>query len=211
LKLTVASMFRNSTPYLGRYFSQIEGLRLLGHDIHLIVAEGDSTDDTYASLDERLRPSDKLLKVDHGGRHYGSIDHPARWADIAKVATAITAEFSHLSDAFIWVESDLVWNFSAMSQLLADLETVPAVAPMVMAGDSTRFYDTYGFRKNGQRFLPTPPYHPELDGQLTRIDSCGSCFVLSPPAFRHLDTWDGIWPFRCSDLWIDPNVAIRHP
>lgn len=210
--ILLASMFRNAAPHVDRYFSQVESLRE-NLDVQLVLAEGDSSDDTYALVEKHLDPHDTLLKVDHGGRHYGSVDHPQRWTDIAKVATAIIAEAAprlKSAEAFIWVESDLLWNAEGMTALLRDVQSVPAIAPMILDAHQPRFYDVWGYRKNGVRFTPQPPY-AALDG-ITTIDSCGSCFVLAPTAFPSLLAWDGRWPFRAGgQLHINPQIVVRHP
>ena len=207
----LASMFRTSERYLDRYFAQVNALRETV-DVDLVIAEGDSSDDTYAQLQGRVGDQDILVKADHYGPVFGGVDHPRRWANIAIVARAIiNAAKPVLADAeaFIWVESDLVWSPEALKTLLAD--SVPAVAPMVLHPSGDHFYDIWGFRKDGTRFGVAPPYHSGIDG-LTPIDSCGSCFVLRPAAFPSLLAWDGMWPFAAGgDLQLDPSVVIRHP
>ena len=68
-------MFRNSSRYLDRYGAQCAALRDAlqerGDTLRLIVAEGDSTDDTPVMLPKVLQEHHGLtatiLKVDHGG------------------------------------------------------------------------------------------------------------------------------------------------
>lgn len=212
--ITLASMFRDSGAYIDRYFAQVAALRE-HHDIRLVLAEGDSTDDTYANLKDRIGDNDTLIKVDHGDREYGSVDHPVRWANIATVARAIVNEVTDPGDAFIWVESDLLWEPASMLQLLS----VPViVAPMVIHDTTNRFYDYWGFRKDGQLFDQYPPYYPPTSppplepNRLVKIDSCGSCFVADRSDWEIVTEWDGMWPFTASgQLWLDPTVTIRHP
>ena len=216
MNVTLCSIFRDSTEYVGRYLSQITRLRLAGVDVRLAMAEGDSSDGTYEALEMALRPGDFLMKVDHGGPKFHSVDHPDRWANIAKVVTALIGKVSDPGDALIWVESDLVWEPEAMVDLLASLDEVPAVAPMVYAQDTARFYDYWGFRKDGQPFNMWPPYWPGMSSageqRLIKIDSCGSCFVVDRAMFPELASWDGVWPFRAGGkLWLDPRVEVRHP
>lgn len=212
--IVLSSMFRDSFDYVGRYFEQIAALRQIT-DARLVLAEGDSTDSTYAEVEACLSPGDALLKIDHGGRSYGSIDHGQRWDDIAIVARGICdalKEPLREADAFVWIESDLIWTPAAIGVLLDDLASVAAVAPMVFAGQSVRFYDTWGYRKGGVRFTAESPHHPHIEPGLTPIDSCGSCFALAPSAFPTLFEWTGHWPFRAGgELHLDPRVAVRHP
>lgn len=206
MTLTVASIFRNSTGYIDRYFAQINALRER-IDVDLVLAEGDSTDDTW----ERLNAAQDglVLKVDHGGPHYGSVDHPNRWADIALVVRTVIANAGN-PERFMWIESDLIWEPDTILHLLKDLDEVPAVAPMVLKQGTTTFYDYWGFRKNGELFMRYAPYYwePDPDARLVKIDSCGSCFVTR--AFEQVQRWDGIWPYP-GDLWLDPEQEIFHP
>ena len=68
--ITLCSIFRNSEDYIDRYFLQIYNLeRVLGEPIRLVIAEGDSADDTYEQLEKHLvdhAEGDLLLKIDHG-------------------------------------------------------------------------------------------------------------------------------------------------
>jgi hypothetical protein len=214
MNLTLASMFRDSIRYLPRYFAQVEKFRA-EHDVRLVIAEGDSIDGTYTELATYMEPGDLLLKVDHGGRKYGSIDHPDRWGDIARVFREIAAQVGDPGDAFVWVESDLEWSVETLCGLLRDLDKVEAVAPQVRAidppGTTERFYDVWGFRIDGTLFTPYHPYWPPTTpvDSLIKIDSCGSCFVTSNMDLVH--AWDGVWPFPADGkLWMDPNLRIFH-
>lgn len=215
MTITVCSIFRNSTPYLDRYFAQIEGLRAAG-DVQLALAEGDSDDGTFEAIEGRLQPGDFLAKIDHGGPVFGSVDAEQRWAQIALVVSGLIGKIGDPGAALIWVESDLIWKPEALTALIGDLRFVPAVAPMVFHGDSARFYDIWGYRREGQCFSPYPPYwtgaHTGAHNMVTNIDSCGSCFALAPEAYPSLFSWDGRWPFTAGgDLWIDPRVEVIHP
>ena len=215
-RVTLCSLMRNSMGYIDRYYKQVSELRDFVPGLQVIVGEGDSRDQT-ATLARLTKPSFvDVVDVTHGGEAYGSIDHPQRWKDLAGCVKKVIARAGDLGDAFIWVESDLIWMPNDMLRLLSHLDKVSAVAPKVMAGGERRFYDYWGFRINGQLFTAGPPYFPdaeliEVDG-LTKIDSCGNCFVLAPAAFDTLTEWDGIWPFPGGGaLWIDPTVEVHHP
>jgi len=161
--ITLCSIFRNSEDYIDRYFLQIYNLeRVLGEPIRLVIAEGDSADDTYEQLEKHLvdhAEGDLLLKIDHGGPTFGSVDHPQRWAQIALVCNGVMEAASEYVGPKIYVESDLIWEPPTMIQLLEDLAVYPAVAPMSMMG--TRFYDHWGHRGlDGVRFTGEPPLPP---------------------------------------------------
>ncbi len=162
------------------------------------------------TLKQRMADDDTLLKVDHGGPRYGSVDHPERWEQIALVMRALTAEVEDPGDAFIWVEADLLWRPEVMLGLLGDLGEVEAVSPLILCDGGLRFYDVYGYRKDGKGFEAHPPYYPEQPPGLVKIDSCGSCFATTDwPAVRQ---WSGHWPYPADGkLWVDPSLVAFHP
>jgi len=209
--------------YHDRYFDQIDKLEAtIGEPVQLCIAEGDSQDGSYPDLMQRTidRPWDKLLKVDHGGRHFGSVDHPQRWAQVAVVCNAVM-DAAALDGPMIYVESDLIWEPATMIQLLEDLAIVPAVAPMSMKDG--RFYDTFGHRGlDGERFYSQPPYHRCLDSDrpLVAIGSAGSCIVMREEVarvarFGENDCVVGLGrEIRLhaeASLWLDRRVEVVHP
>lgn len=221
--MIIASVFRDSAEYLERYVTQIKELR--EHlDVYVIAVEGDSTDDTWAML----RDTDfYVLKCEHGGPKYGSIDYPTRWRQIAaacQVAMIAATRLTEPDDPFCYVESDLIWEPETMLTLATDLERVPAVAPMSMIRQqddgSLRFYDDWGYRKNGVQFSRHEPYFDGWNpGELTPIDSSGSCFATLGHYLPGLD----FSPTSCIrgigeslrdngyQLYLDPTVAVYHP
>ena len=208
--IQLCSMFRDSADYVTRYMRQVRELRN-ETDVRLIVAEGDSTDNTYGELQRLTGHGDTLLKVDHGGPAFASVDTDKRWRQISRVLRAI---FEKLDPALptIWVEADLIWDPKAMLGLLADLERVPAVAPMIMADQRTRFYDVWGYRIKAEKFKPFYPLYEgdEMGDDLVKIDSCGSCFAVRDT--KIVKEWNGLWPFRAQGtLWLDPRIIVDHP
>ena len=226
MTITVSSIFRDSTDYLDRYFLQVAKLEAaLGEEVSFALCEGDSTDGTYEALEYHLTGhanSDMLLKVDHGGPKFGSVDHPQRWAQIALCCNALMEQVV-LSGPLIYVESDLIWAPEVMERLLEDLSVYPAVAPMSMTktGDGFRFYDIFGHRgTDGERFTPHPPYHPDLatGAPLVKIGSAGSCVAMQQKVARQVRFGDndcivglGRDINRVASLWLDTRVQVEHP
>jgi hypothetical protein len=107
-----------------------------------------------------------------------------------------------------------------MLALLEDLEQVPAAAPMSMH-QAGFFYDTWGHRAAGGRFLSTPPYHPGLAtlpaGNLFKLDSAGSCKVMRGEVakrcrFSEEDAMLGHDIYaKGFSLWLDPALKVVHP
>lgn len=209
--ITLSSIFRNSTGYLDRYFAQVAALR--EHlPVRLVLGEGDSNDATADELRERVEPGDMIVTVNHGGQSFGSVDHPVRWANIAKVVHGLIEVMPPVGDAFVYVESDLIWDPQTILRLLEDN---CCVAPMVMASDNPhRFYDVWGFREDGRMFYAHPPYLPfgECHDRMAKIDSCGNCFVVPASEYDCVAEWDGMWPFPAKGrLWLDQEQIVRHP
>jgi len=247
MQVVLASMFRNSSRYLDRYGAQCAALRDAlqerGDTLRLIVAEGDSTDDTPVMLPKVLQEHHGLtatiLKVDHGGPEYGSVNSPERWAQIALVCNVILEKFAKARpkpEAFIWVESDLIWDAPTMLALLGHLIAtdphpdgsvkpgVDVACPLCYAKSKENgiVYDIWGMRKDGVWFNSSRPYHQALvgwQGGLVELDSSGSCLVMRGEVaaqcrFAPEDAIVG-W---CRDmrakgfrLWLDPALYVVHP
>ena len=219
--ITVSSIFRDAEVHIGRYFDQIDKLRPFV-ELRLVIAEGDSTDNTRKLIEERLWHGDKLVTCDVGGRLWPNIDDPNRWDQIAKVVRATVQAVEDPGDAFLYVEGDLVWQPETMQLLVGTVlgkrekpYSAPlALAPMVYSKRGMRYYDWWGFRKNGRMFNQFEPYWtPEPgDGPLVKIDSCGSCFAVSTDGWPLVQSWSGVWPFSAEgNLWLDPSLRIEHP
>ena len=225
----VSSIFRDSASYIDRYVRQVSDLRdqLGGEPFQLVLAEGDSVDGTYELLVRALADAKlaaTVLRVDHGGPKYGSVDREDRWRQIALVCNAVMERASMmatLKTRFMYVESDLVWPVDVPLGLFADLERgYPAVSPMSFHS-SGLFYDTWGYRKDGVRFTPRTPIHPGLIAnlQMTEIDSSGSCFVLRGDLVKTTR----FSPVDCilevgrtiraagGSLWLDQRLEVIHP
>ncbi len=231
MHIALASMFRNSTPYLDRYFDQVSRLHRVvrgqGHSFRVLWAEGDSADRTW----ERLQGMARAYVADcfqraHGGPVYGSVDDAQRWRQISFVCNALLERVQPEDDALIYVESDLIWEPETMLALLEQLRELDAVAPMCFHREGF-FYDTWGYRSGGVRFAPGAPHHPMLlelvPGPARRrypLDSAGSCLVMRGAvarAARFDPPEQGIVGFGLDlhakgyHLWLDPCQKVVHP
>jgi len=230
MNLILASIFRNSTAYLDRYFTQADELRRSFPALRLLLVEGDSTDDTRAELLRRLDawPGSELIFREHHGPAFGSVDDPQRWNQISFACNGVWGNIPEDATAVIYMESDLYWEVGTVTQLLyaaARFTQWPgaALAPMCFRRGTDTFYDIWGYRRNGHMFNSTAPYIPAYDGpaDLVRLDSCGSCQVM-PAALARLCRYDersgdgplsfgrSIWAAGGS-LWLDPTVKVEHP
>lgn len=198
--LAVLSFFRNSarSGQVTRFFQQVIGLqtqvRYMDMMLRCIAVHGDSVDGTEGTLiteAARAQVSLQLIRADHGGPEFGSVDTTARMTALSMIANR-GLDAVRLDDDYVWyVESDLLWSPRVVMGLLSELRVREMVgegyeshrqqpgliAPMPFAGEA--FYDIWGFRKSGHRFGPFHPYHGELKfDDITVVDSVGSCFVM---------------------------------
>lgn len=229
--LAIGSIFRNSSDYLLRYLDQVVQLHAYlapASAIQLILVEGDSTDGTWHELIsglEKIRPlgiTASLVKREHGGQVFGSVDSEQRWRQISFACNGVFENLPAVFDALIYVESDLIWNPQAMLALLEHLKSFPAVSPMSFHRDGF-FYDVWGYRRNEQRFRSSPPYHPDLENlqaSLLQIDSAGSCIAMRADVARQvsfaypdqgiLGLCRSIYDHGYS-LHLDPHQRVIHP
>ncbi len=213
----LVSIFRDSSDYVDRYVEQVDRLRA-ETPVKVVAAEGDSTDDTY---DRLARTDYTLLKVEHGGPYYPSLDLSPRWRQIAAVCNVAMTAAVRVADpdeSVVYVESDLIWDTDTMLALIDHTTRFPAVAPLSMRGG--RFYDVFGYMKNGIAFESWSPYHPSVPtDRMVRIDCAGSCMAFSPTAaavaqFSPVDCVRGVGRSLYAaglSLWIDPTISVEHP
>jgi hypothetical protein len=212
--ITLCSMMRNSMGYIDRYFNQVSDLQDLIPELRVVVGEGDHIDQTAELLRSHPYPAE-VVDVSHGGARYGSIDHPQRWDDIAKSVRGVLDHVGDPGQFLIWVESDLIWRADTMLKLIANAQARITSCPMVYADNTRRFYDTWGYRVNGQLFNPQEPHWDGsvvwAEDSLVKIDSCGSCFVTSRDGYDELESWTGHWPYKSVNLWLDTKTEVYHP
>lgn len=203
MKIVVTSAFRNATRYLERYFEQMGELKsaLAERDdrLSLVLGYGDSSDGTGGSLYDEChhRFDTKLIEVNHGGPHFGSIVHEQRFKQLAKVWNRIWREIPEDADYVAFIESDLIWRaqkfidlfefIQGLRSIRSDTNAPTLVAPLVLHLDE-RFYDTWAFRYNGVQFKNDPPYHKGLEGlgSYTEMNSVGSFILMDGNIARKL-------------------------
>lgn len=231
MKIVVCTAHRNATAHLDRYMAQLCALRrlLAPHGtLCPIWVEGDSTDQTWEwLLEDAPRMNARLIACDHGGAAYGSIVHPERFKQLARVANAMWRQIPADADAVVLLDGDLFWQPETIVALLEHLADYPAVAPKVLhatnpglyEGLGPFWYDSFGFRRNGARFTNEPPYHPDLNGAMLQLDSAGACLAMRGELARGL-AWpeeDVIVGFcrnlraRGGAIFLDPHLEVYHP
>lgn len=231
MNIALGSIFRNAAGYIDRYFAQVmqfEALaRFNGHTLRLVLAEGDSSDGTWSKLSGYRLPFDvEVIKREHGGPAFGSVNVDRRWRQISYVCDGVLERVRAEDDLFIYVESDLIWSAEMMLRLIEPLVNgvlgIEAIAPMSMKGKD--FYDVWGYRRKGQMFTPAAPHHPDIPllraNEVMAIDSAGSCIAMRAQVARECrfrPAEHGIVGF-CEDmtahkrfLWLDPHLKVEHP
>ena len=218
--IELASVFSTATKYLPVFHQQVTSLQDAltsdGHELHLILVEGDSRDNTWDEL-HRLFPSADIIKRAHGGPRYGSVVNTDRFRQLSYVGNGVFERVS--GDVLVYVESDLLWDANTIRLLISRLERVPAVVPMVFYEDNA-FYDVWAFRKDGVRFNHHPPYHTAIhSGELAQLDSAGSCMVMRGEmakvvSFPPEDCFVGLCRLAYENgfsIWLDPTLRVTHP
>lgn len=227
MRVVIASAFRNAAGrQVARWLEQVCALRdALYQDastyLRAVAVEGDSTDATRTQLQCGAAAAGldfHLLTCNHGGPVYPSVEDPARLAALSRVGNAILSSVRETDDILIYVESDLIWTPDTMITLIATVlrGESDVIAPLVFAGEL--FYDVFLYRRNGIRFSPFAPYHPDLNGMPLLVDSVGSCLVMRADVARQCRMIDNALLDFCQDvrskgyaIKVDPSQRVEHP
>lgn len=198
--IVVLTPFRNARRYLTLYFAQLSALRdelrSQGMTLRLVAAEGDSLDgtrDRILSFASEHEIPVTVVDTTHGHIRWGSVEDPVRMRTMSEIMNKALAEFRPEDDIAVWIMSDLKWDTEDVIGLIQDLQEpdldFQILAPLVFAGEpggEKIFYDTWAYRRNGERFGNKFPYHPDFyelidDDTCTvaEIDSAGTCLVIS--------------------------------
>lgn len=225
MNIAIGSAFRNSAHGVALYFERVARLKaaLPDDNIRVIAVEGDSIDHTPEALILASTLAEvelDLVKCDHHGPVFGSVDTPERMAALSCVGNAIFDNVKDSDDVLVYVESDLLWDAQTIATLVRNVANsdYAAIAPLIFAGPQV-FYDIWGFRKNGVRFSPFAPYHPDLKAGLNEVDSVGSCLVVQ----GHVARTARIRNNNCLVGWcedvrtlgyiiaVDTRYEVKHP
>lgn len=220
MTVTVGAMWRDSTRYMERSLGQYEEVADLlaarGDRASFVFVENDSTDDTYAELVKWGRA--QVHQASDNCPYYPSVDRPERWRHLAWVANTVLDNIPDESDVFVWLESDLVYNPADVVRLIDATEEWPVAAAMNLCPDG-RYYDIFGTRCDGRRFVASPPYHPQFDGWPMVVESAGGCVAMRAAIARNTrnqpeDGYVG-WMRDVRRLGfpvvLDPSIQVFHP
>lgn len=178
----VVSAFRNSSrAQMDRWIGQIHRLRVVAHGIVIPVAVVGDCRPGYNNADYLEGEGAAVVRYDHGGPEFGSVESAQRMQQLSGVGNAMldaAAKYARVGGLVFYVESDLIWSPETALSLGGTVypRQLDIAAPMIFAGE--HFYDVWGFRADGQRFSPFPPYSHALTGEkFSYVDSVGSAFV----------------------------------
>jgi hypothetical protein len=219
-------MFSSSTGYLERYFAQVDALRdqvrREGWGLRLVLAEGDSDDDTWVQMWDHIaawRHTAHLLQHHHGMPLHRGTGHPDRLANLSVIWNKMLDAVPEDIDMVAIVESDLMWEADVLMALLVRSYLDKDIhCPMVWLDEY--FYDIFLYRRNGRKFTNAAPYHPDLVlGQPLELDSAGSCLVMSGHVARaHRTTPEGELMGLCHSareaghkVILDSDLSIHQP
>lgn len=223
MRLAVLSFFRNSAHgQAQRFMSYVAALRDVWGPVRLIAVWGDCEDDTQRVLSQHAverELSVQLIEASHGGPVYGSTEDSRRLRQLSMVCNAGLSSIAP-NDELVWyVESDLKWSPETVITLRDRLlsSSYDALAPLVFAGP--HFYDIWGYQRNGQRFSPFRPYHPDLNGAILRVDSVGSGFLMHARMGRQCRVQNDMALLGFFEdareqgfsIAVDPTLRIDHP
>ena len=182
---------------------------------------GDSTDSTFAQLAELAQGHDvTVVNVVTG---IAGEEPAPRLRRLGQTAN-VWFDFLRATDDYLLLhESDLISPPDVVERFLAHAAAgrCPVAGwPTLTIGGETLFYDIWGYRKDGARFVNRPPYHAGYQPDAPfPVDSVGSCWL-----FHAADVRAGArcGPQAALDLcaalrargrqhWVDPTLPIVQP
>lgn len=218
--VTICSPFRDSGANLPDYFDRLSSLDYPGESLCFVFVEGDSLDDTWIGLSlwAQVDKRTKLVKCNVGTPHYGSIVHPVRFRTLATVFNAaLDAVDYEWSDYVLFLPSDIHYRPDLLSRLLAADKDI--VAPF--SWSDGRFYDSWGFVRDGQAFdWFKPCVVPLLFGdEPIEMDSVGGVVLIKADVLKAgcrytvTEVDRGLCKMAKAKgfgVWADPSTHVYH-
>lgn len=181
---------------------------------------GDSTDATYMRLAEQARDGSRcVIVLDIGGTD----PTKTRRQRLSETATRGYALIPADADYVLVHESDLRTPVDVVERFMANAEAgrcpVAGWVTLDAPGVGHVFYDTWAYRKDGQLFSNTPPYHacykPDAPFE---VDSAGSVILFAADDLRDRIVRERCLVEVCDHLralgrriWVDPTIAVVQP
>lgn len=190
-------------------------------NVRWVWVVGDSRDDTTQALAE-LSYGYEVQIVDIGDTGIEGDDAHSRLRRLSATANEYF-NWCENADYILVHESDIASPGNIVNRLVAHAEQgrCPIAArPMLeIAPGHKVFYDTWGYRKGGQRFSNHAPYHPcYRPNEVFEVDSAGTVMLFHGEDAGLIHMVDGGFLDLCLQLrqqgrtlWVDPTLEVVQP
>lgn len=223
-RITILSLWRNdSDRNLIARAEHLVSKREAYDNLRLVWSVGDCQDDTFEELADWVvqRGYQDWIRVLYRDTGISGIDTRSR---LRRLSASVNEGLRYIngSDYVALHESDLISPPDLIPRFLAHAEAgrCPIAGwPILYYGPRPLFYDIWAYRKDGQRFRNTPPYHPSINGDdLFTVDSFGSCWMARHDDMVGLRMCDQAVLDACNhwrnlgrELWVDKTIVIEQP
>jgi hypothetical protein len=181
-QVLILTPVKSAAKHLDTYFAALDRLTYPRHLLSLGILEGDSTDDTYAAIEARLRSQDfrrkTLTKKDFGFQippgipRYTPVFQPPRRAVLARARNHLLFCALRDEDWVLWLDVDVVdYPADIIDRLIALDRHV--VHPNCVTEPGGRSFDLNAWSDGGRQHMS------DLRGKgLVRLDSVGGTMLL---------------------------------
>ena len=233
VKTAILTPFRNNERHIPKYIEQALALVHHRHWLRWVLVEGDSTDNTlpllqaWAADDSRV----EIVKCDTGKPHYGSVVHPERFEILAQVFNAglEAAIYDAWADYVLFIPSAVIYKPDTLARLLSCKKDI--ISPMfwivdhegdpVVNANGLRFYDIWGFVREGKPFPPMGPawFRSHLPNEPVQMDTTGGMMLYRAEVARRgarytkKEVDHGFCRSASAlgfEVWCDPSTHILH-
>jgi peptide chain release factor subunit 1 len=191
-KVLILTPMKSAARYLDRYFAGLERLRYPAACLSLGILEGDSEDDTYAQVEQRLTGACRgfarksLLRKDFGMRippgvpRYSAVYQIARRTVLARARNHLLFRALQDEDWVLWLDVDVIEYPEDILQTLIAIDR-DIVQPHCVIEPGGKTFDLNAWCDGGRKHMD------DLRGQhLVRLESVGGTMLLVR-ADRHRD------------------------
>lgn len=220
-RVTIVSPMRDGAAGLPSFRARFEALDYPPAALRLVVVEGDSVDGTFVALLKwaAAEPRLTVIKSTTGLPRFGSVIDPVRFRALAQVFNAgLEAVDLTWSTHALFIPSDVAYEPDLVSRLLAHDKDL--VAPFFWMPSGHRFYDTWGFIRDGQHFGNFPRSELAAYGDKPiQMDTVGGVILMRAEVLRAGARYtpeevdQGLCKTACDlgfTVWADPTTHVTH-
>src|SRR5689334_15128354 len=182
-KILILTPMKSATKYLDTYFSGLSSLTYPSRQLSLGILEGDSSDATYAQVEQRLaqtnqfrrtifRKKDFGFQIPPGVPRHSAVYQTARRAVLARARNHLLFAALDDEDWVLWLDVDVVaYPPDIVEQLLAVERDIVHPHCVIEPGGAT--FDLNAWRDAGRSHMS------DLRGQrIVRLDAVGGTMLL---------------------------------